>query len=74
MMQVPPSHSLLAAGRSWPLWVTAIAVIAGVSALASVWMGRHHSTRAKVVWTVIVIVIPILGPLAWFALGRERRD
>jgi hypothetical protein len=71
MIQVPPGRSVLAGGRDWPLWFAAIAVIAGVAALASIWLGRHHSPRAKIVWTVIVIVIPILGPIAWFVLGWQ---
>ncbi|HEU4641203.1 MAG TPA: PLD nuclease N-terminal domain-containing protein [Gemmatimonadaceae bacterium] len=73
MIQVPPGRSLLAGGTSWPLWVAALAVIAGVAALTSIWLGRHHSRSAKVVWTVIVLVIPILGPIGWFLLGWERR-
>jgi Na+-driven multidrug efflux pump len=73
MIQVPPARSLLAGQWNWPLWFVAAAVITGVAALASIWLGRHHSIRAKTVWTVIVLVIPILGPIAWFVLGRERR-
>jgi hypothetical protein len=36
-------------------------------------MGRHHSRRAKIIWTVISVLLPIIGPLGWFLLGRERR-
>jgi hypothetical protein len=72
-MQVPPDRSLLAGHTNWPLWLTAAAIIIAVAALASIWLGRHHSTRAKLVWTVIVVVIPILGPIGWFVLGREKR-
>lgn len=74
MIQVPPGRSLLAGGTSWPLWIVALAVIAGVAALTSIWLGRHHSRQAKVVWTIIVLVLPIIGAIAWFALGWERRS
>lgn len=73
MIQVPPGRSLLAGRWDWPLWFVAAAIVTAVAALVSIWLGRHHSTRAKIVWTVVVLVIPILGPAAWFALGRERR-
>lgn len=73
-MQVPPGRSLLAGGTNWPLWLAVLAIIAGVTALASIWLGRHHSRSAKIVWTVIVLVLPIVGPLAWFLLGFERRS
>jgi hypothetical protein len=42
-------------------------------ALAFIWRSPVHSTKAKVVWTIIVAVLPVLGALAWFPLGRERR-
>lgn len=71
--QVPPAHSLLAGGRTWPLWFAAGSVILAVAALISIWLGRHHSTSAKLVWTVAVLVLPIIGPIGWFVLGRERR-
>ena len=73
MTQVPPARSLLAGQWNWPVWFIAAVVITGVAALASIWLGRHHSVRAKIVWTVVVLVIPIIGPVAWFVLGRERR-
>lgn len=72
MIQVPPGESLLAGSRTWPLIWSAAAIILLVSALLSIWMGRHHSRQAKVLWTVIVILIPVLGPVGWFVLGRQR--
>lgn len=54
-------------------WLCAAAVLLLVAALVSVWRARAHSRRARIVWTVVVIVLPIVGPLAWFATGRERR-
>jgi predicted alpha/beta hydrolase len=73
MIQVPPAESMLAGSRSWPLIWSAAAIIALVAALMSIWMGRHHSRHAKVIWTVISVLLPILGPLGWFLLGRESR-
>lgn len=73
MTQVPPGRSLLAGGMSWPMWFAAASVIALAAALLSIWLGRHHSLKAKAVWTVISVALPILGPAGWFVLGRERR-
>jgi len=72
VIQVPPGRSMLA-GHSWPIWVVGLAIIAAVGALLSVWLGRHHSQRAKMLWTAIIVAVPLLGPLAWFTLGWERR-
>ncbi len=73
MIQVPPGRSLLAGSRDWPVWLATAAVIFLVAALFSIWLGRRHSRKAKVIWTVIILLVPILGPIAWALLGRERR-
>jgi hypothetical protein len=57
----------------WPLWLLIVAVVLCVAALISIWTGRYHSTAARVVWTIVTILLPILGPIAWFLLGWERR-
>ena len=55
-------------------WYIGLAIVAvDLLALASIWRSTLHSTKAKVVWTLIVAVLPVLGALAWFPLGRERR-
>lgn len=54
-------------------WLYALAVLVDVLALVSIWTSTLHSARAKLLWTVIVALLPFLGALAWFPLGRERR-
>jgi hypothetical protein len=73
MIQVPPGRSLLAGRTTWPLWFAGAWIILAVLALASIWMGTRHGKQAKTVWTVIVVVVPILGACGWYLLGRERR-
>ena len=74
MTQVPPERSLLAGGTTWPLWFAGAWIILTVLALFSIWMvGARHGRPAKLVWTVIVVVIPVLGACGWYLLGRERR-
>ncbi|MBC7790279.1 MAG: PLDc_N domain-containing protein [Anaerolineae bacterium] len=73
MIQVPPGQSILAGSRSWPIWFGLVAIILFAAALLSIWLGRQHSVKAKLIWTAIVFVVPVLGPLSWFLLGRERR-
>ncbi len=73
MLQVPPDQSLLAGGTSWPLWFAAAWIILAVLSLASIWLGKRHGRAAKIVWTGIVVCVPLLGACGWFVLGRERR-
>ena len=60
-------------GADRSIWVGAAAAILLAAALLSIWLGRRHSGKVKVIWTAIAVLIPIVGPLAWFALGWERK-
>ncbi len=75
MIRSSPGQTPFQDGASWewPLWLLVVAVVFCLSALISIWTGRYHSTAARIVWTVVAILIPILGPIAWFLLGWERR-
>ena len=51
----------------------AVALALDLLALASLWRSRKHSFRAKLVWTALIALLPVLGAVAWVVLGRERR-
>jgi hypothetical protein len=73
MMQVPPGESMLAGSRSWPLVLFAAWAIGSAAALLSIWLGRHHAPRVKVIWSVLALVVPVVGAIAWFVLGRQSK-
>ena len=75
MIRSSAGHASIYQGGAWdwPLWLLIVAVVLCVAALISIWIGRYHSTAARIVWTFVAILIPILGPIAWFLLGWERR-
>jgi bacteriorhodopsin len=50
----------------------AAVVVATVAALVSIWRSAAHSPKVKLIWTLLAL-IPLVGPVAWFALGRGRR-
>ena len=54
-------------------WVAAFAGLLLLLALGSIWRARGHSRRAKILWTVLAVALPIIGPLAWAIAGREPR-
>lgn len=54
-------------------WVGLALILIDLAALATIWSSGRHSTSAKLVWTALVVVLPVLGALAWVVLGRERR-
>ncbi len=54
-------------------WIAVIAVVLLVLALVSIWHASGHSRSAKIVWTVVAVILPIIGPIAWAVAGRESR-
>lgn len=62
-------RTALLEGR-WTPWVALVALLAVIAALTSIWRAPAHSRRAKIVWTAIVIVLPLVGPLAWFVMAK----
>lgn len=55
-----------------PLLVVALDVFAVVD-LALI-DPRRVRTLNKPVWVVIILLLPVVGALLWFLVGRERRD
>lgn len=43
-----------------------------ITALMSILRRPRIPSFERGVWTVIVIVLPFIGPLAWFVWGRSR--
>jgi len=53
-------------------WIFLALVVLAVLALRSVWTSRAHARRVKLIWSAVVLV-PLVGPVGWFVLGRSRR-
>jgi hypothetical protein len=53
-------------GRVGALLLFIIDVIAVLDVLRS-----NKETEGKVIWILIIIVLPLLGPLAWYLVSRK---
>lgn len=56
------------------LWTVVVVAFAVVVILALVSIGRAASRMSPLVtlgWALVVIFLPLVGPLAWFAAGRR---
>ena len=53
-------------------WVLLALVLLAALALRSVWKSRAHARRVKIIWSAVVL-IPLVGPVGWYILGRDRR-
>lgn len=57
------------------LLLLALPIALAVYALFDVIAARPHATRRgpKALWAAAVLLLPVVGPVAWFILGRPRR-
>ena len=53
-------------------WIFLGVFLLAAFALRSIWTSGGHATKVKIIWSVIALV-PIVGPLGWFVLGRTRK-
>lgn len=61
---MPPSMGILG-------FLLTVNVVLFISALISIARNRTYTSRGTVVWALIVVVVPVLGPVLWFVLGRR---
>ena len=54
-------------------WLIALVVLVDALALLAIAASRAHARKVKVIWAVIVLLLPVVGGVAWLAIGRERR-
>ena len=56
----------------FPLLV-ALVVMVDLLALVAIAASHAHARQVKLIWAVIVLLLPVAGAVAWLAIGRERR-
>ncbi|MBL7833535.1 MAG: PLDc_N domain-containing protein [Cyclobacteriaceae bacterium] len=47
-----------------------LVLILDILAVVDVWQ-RETNLEKRLLWTVIIILLPILGPLAWYLVSRK---
>jgi len=50
--------------------LTIIIFIIDVLAIIDVWK-RESNTEKRILWTIVIILLPIIGPLAWYLVSRK---
>ena len=58
------------------LLIIPIAIALDVFAVVDLILTEPGRVRAvpKVVWAFIIVLVPVVGALLWFFIGKERRD
>lgn len=55
-------------------WSSVAVVLLALTIMALVSLARHAKRlpiTAALVWTLVVLLFPVVGALAWFAIGRR---
>lgn len=47
-----------------------LVLIIYVIAIVDVWQ-REHNLEKRLLWTVVIIVFPFIGALAWYLISRK---
>ena len=47
-----------------------IILVIDVLAILDVWR-TETSMEKRLLWTVVILLLPLIGPLAWFAISRK---
>lgn len=59
-------------------WESTVLVVCGalvallVVAVISLSRDRYYSPTQRLLWLLVILAAPVLGPLLWFAVGRTR--
>ena len=54
-------------------WLIALVVLVDLLALIAIAASHAHARQVKLIWAIIVLLLPVGGAVAWLAIGRERR-
>jgi hypothetical protein len=53
------------------LLISLAAFVLFIAALVSIVRAPRASTGERVIWVLVVLILPLLGSIVWFAVGRR---
>jgi hypothetical protein len=58
----------------WLWWVGAVVIVAWLFAIVDMIRRREHLSRGQLAaWLLIVIILPVLGTIFYFVVGRRPK-
>ena len=66
-------NPLLAAGYdiAWSVVAFAIVVLIAVALVSLIRLAKSMTPGVGLIWALVVLLIPVVGPLAWLGIGRR---
>ncbi|MBY6061943.1 PLDc N-terminal domain-containing protein [Microbacterium esteraromaticum] len=55
----------------WTALAIAVVVLAVVALVSLARSAKRLSAPQALIWVLIVLLVPVLGPIAWLAVGRR---
>lgn len=50
----------------------ALVIALPIAAVISLAWDRHYTTTQRLLWLILIVIAPFIGPLLWFILGRTH--
>jgi hypothetical protein len=47
-----------------------LVIVLDVVAILDVWQ-RESSNEKRLLWTVVILLLPVAGPIAWYLISRK---
>jgi hypothetical protein len=63
--RMPPLYDFV-----WSITAILLIAVVVIALVSIVRQSAHLSPLASVAWAAVVVFLPVLGPIAWFVLGR----
>ncbi|MFJ6679822.1 PLDc N-terminal domain-containing protein [Microbacterium sp. NPDC091382] len=58
---------------AWSIVALVLTVLAIVALVSLALSARRLTSTQALVWVLVVLLIPVAGPVAWLAVGRRAR-
>ncbi|MBW9094500.1 PLDc_N domain-containing protein [Microbacterium jejuense] len=56
---------------TWSIVAVVVIALTCLALISLIRSGRPLSLIQATIWTLLILVVPVLGPIAWLAVGRR---
>ena len=53
------------------IWLVLVATLTIAALVHAALRAKQMTPLLTVVWVAIIVVVPVIGPIAWFVIGRK---
>lgn len=75
-MPAPENNPLLPAAydTAWSVAVVVVLLLMVIALISITRTAKRITSPQALIWTLVVIFVPLIGPLSWFFIGRRSAN